>query len=520
VEALVCEICSSAVPPDHVAAGRAAVAGNKVRCERCSKRVHVVQTRAAAGSPVPASTSQPRLTKVPNVAPPVRPRVPSDDAIGRPQRIGSVRVMGKTAAPPASALPQTIGKPGVRTVQRVANLPAGVPLRPNESGRAAGSSSRRVPAPTGIMPAPRDSGTYKPKAPSGSFATAKTPSSLLADPSATGRQKRQLFCHNCGLPLETADLTNGAAQLREGVPWCQQCVSKQRSAEREKSGKPWLLPAVAAVIIMAATVMLAPGAFFFVLSLLAVAGALFSLCVLDWPWTVRLSAAGVGLLVAAGGIYQITQLREARELAVDAGEFAPREKHIDELLASNEIRDAQSEYQKLKIATANPLGGFKSAAAEQTVERVREAINHWLEKKYPDSNDIGRQLILAFSEAFAGASGSKLDRFQRVTANGGELEIAMQASEGEAVSPGDGPESFRRYTQSAQDAWTTADYVFSHMSAITELHLELKTAEKAREIRMTRQQYDSLRKLPYPAATLTRQDWENHLSGEQSGNIR
>ena len=322
--------------------------------------------------------------------------------------------------------------------------------------------------------------------------------------------------------MQPEDLTSGAAEIRNGSVFCKSCLAKE--AAPKKATFSWLMPVGVVALLGAATAVVFPGAIFVVLTLGALSLSALALCMLDWPWTVRLSAALLGILVAGAGIYQISQLREARVAAATTTDLGQFEKQIAARLQENQIRDALAELQKLKVAASTPQGGYTSPAAEESVTRARGQINGWLEKKYPDSNAIGRQLVLAFMDAFPPAPGSSTERFTKINANGAELNVALIASDdADVLAPGDGPEAERRYSNSYQDAWLFADYIFRQMTAISELHLEVQTPSgTVRDVRINRQQYEYLRHASVPAAVLSKPNWETQLqtNGRLGANVR
>ncbi|MCW8129148.1 MAG: hypothetical protein KIS92_02080 [Planctomycetota bacterium] len=387
----------------------------------------------------------------------------------------------KHAHPPRRRISGAITLPKSQSSNRIQRVPSQTPPpRP------------KITAETAILPRAKPATERK-------AATARTATSL--------RIERHWVCHVCGVPVDPKEVAAGGAELRDGRLWCRACFKKQDAPAPKRR---WIVPAAAAGLAAVGVSLAVPGAALIVLALGCAAAALFVLLSGEMPWAFRAGVTTVALFAAGACVALLAMLQDHSSAAKTTGDLSGFGARIEAALAQNKVRDALAELQKLKAAAARRPGEFATPAAEERLASARKAINAWLADKYPDSNEIGRQLVLAFAEAFPGEDD---ERFERIVVEGDSLRAALRvAGDAERVHPGQGPEEDRRYTQSSLDAWLVATYVFDRIGAIDRLHLDLKIAGgTARELDLTRAQYQALRRQPLPQAMLSRKDWARRL---------
>lgn len=320
-------------------------------------------------------------------------------------------------------------------------------------------------------------------------------------------RERHWVCHVCGVPVDPKQVTGGGAELREGKLWCRACFKKQVAPT---PARRWVWPSLSIILLAMSIAVAVPGAALVVLGLASASATIVVLLSGELPWAMRAGLAAMALsacgicLVFVGMLQERATTEQAR---VDLSGYTQR---IDAALVQHRIRDALAEMQKLKVAAVQHAGAFATPVGEERLTSARKSINAWLAAKYPDSNDIGRQLVLAFAEAFPAEDE---DRFERIVVEGDRLSAVLRLSDDAAhTEPGQGPLEARRYTQSSLDAWLIATFVFDRLTAIGKLHLALKMPAGApREIEVTRSQFQALRRQPLPHVLLGKADWARNL---------
>jgi hypothetical protein len=320
---------------------------------------------------------------------------------------------------------------------------------------------------------------------------ARSSAGTRAVPARSGvRSSMVLNCTSCGKAM-SAEALSGSGKII-----CAECIdaSKRRLASQQRTLK---VVAAAAVVALVAVAVVLPQQAMFMLLLAGLGMLALGVVGAGWPRVARLGLFSAGLVAMAVGGTGLGALQEKDAQNKAQSLLQTDRALIESKLGKNEYLDAQHDLQALQVKVREHPADFNAQEASDAISALQEAIDKWVEARYPGLSPEGRALLDSLMRNYPDTPGAGR-RIQSFKMDEQQLQLAMVSDVAANAPPAEknGPPM---NDPRAMEVRSIMLFLFDSIPTLKSVTLELGAAanegefKAANTIVMTRENLGTLR---------------------------